>query len=32
LKSYWIGLPLRYGHLHNVISLCTKFHQNPKKG
>jgi hypothetical protein len=28
----WTRLPLQYAYLHNVIFLCTKFHQNPPKG
>jgi hypothetical protein len=31
LKNNGTGLPLQYAHLHNVIFLCTKFHQNPPK-
>jgi hypothetical protein len=32
LKKYWTGLPLQNAYVHNVISLCTKFHQNTSKG
>jgi hypothetical protein len=31
LKHNWTRLPLKYAHLHNVIFLCAKFHQNPPK-
>jgi hypothetical protein len=31
-KKDWKGFPFYYAYLHIVISLCTKFHQNPPNG
>jgi hypothetical protein len=30
--KYQTGCLSQYAYLHNVVFLCTKFHQNPSKG
>jgi hypothetical protein len=32
LDNTWTELHLQYAHTHNVIFLCTRFHQNHPKG